>query len=99
MGKVLNAGEMLMARWLTDRGYSWDFEPADWGVPTCPDFRVQLASGNAVIEVKAFETSGMFSDPLAAAAANRTMQRALKPVRNQIAEAAPQLKSLANSPW
>jgi hypothetical protein len=88
---------MLMARWLTDRGYSWDFEPADWGVPTCPDFRVQLTNGNAAIEVKAFETSGMFSDPLAAGAANRTMKRALKPIRNQIAEAAPQLKPLANS--
>ena len=39
----------------------------------------------------------MFSDPLTAAAANRTMKQALKPIRNQIAEAAPQLKPLANS--
>ncbi len=92
----LDAGEGLMARWLNERGYPFEFEP-DWGVPTCPDFRVRHGSNIVAIEVKTIEGQGLFTNVRVGDHGFRPMDKALKPLREKIHAAARQLKPLASS--
>ena len=87
-----------MATWLDDRDYRWEFEPGDWGVNTCPDFRVEVFGQKLAIEVESIESWGGFKTikpgqpPF-----SRTMDRALEPVRSKIRKGARQLKPLAGT--
>jgi len=92
----LDAGEGLMARWLNERGYPFEFEP-DWGVPTCPDFRVRHGSNIVAIEVKTIEGQGLFTNVRVGDHGFRPMDKALKPLREKIHAAARQLKPLAGT--
>lgn len=62
----MDAGEELMARWLEKRGLSYEFEPVDWGVATCPDFRVTAHQEQIAIEVESIEGWGGFSQVIKA---------------------------------
>jgi hypothetical protein len=95
--KDLDAGEALMAQWLTDRGYTYEFEPEDWGVNTCPDFRVDVSGHIVAIEVESIEGWGGFANTPVGQGFTRGMDRALRPLRAKIKEGARQLKPLAGT--
>jgi hypothetical protein len=93
--KPLDPGELQMARWLEERGYSFEFEPSDWGVSTCPDFRVTVDGQVVAIEVESIESTGGFKSHPAGVAFSRGLDKALRPVRAKIKYGARQLKPLA----
>jgi hypothetical protein len=94
--KQLDGGEALFARWLDERRYAYDFEP-DWGVETCPDFRVTIGSEFVAVELESIAGWGMFADLQVGELGSRPMAQALKPMRHKIRAAAQQLKPLAGS--
>jgi hypothetical protein len=91
----MDRAETLMAKWLSERGYQYHFEPDDWGVLTCPDFRVVFADQTVAIEVESIRSWGGFANAEPGKVFSRTMDMALRPVRGRIKSAAAQLKPLA----
>ena len=91
---ALDVGETLMERWLTARGYAYQFEP-DWGVRTCPDVRVDVRGQVVAIEVETIHSRGLLTDQPIGTTLSRGMDKALRPLRHQIEGAAKQLKPLA----
>ncbi|MFC1405783.1 MULTISPECIES: hypothetical protein [Streptacidiphilus] len=95
--ELADAAEARVQRYLEERGYAFEHEP-DLGITKNPDFLVTAAEAKVVLEVKAFDTFGMFETlPVGASVGSRSMEEALKPVRRQISKAAGQLKELADS--
>jgi hypothetical protein len=98
MVQGVDDGEAMMAEWLGEQGYRFDFEPGDWGVPTNPDFRVLLPEGPVAIEVESVEGWGIFTGlGPGGPTRQRPMREALKPLRSQLRHAAKQLKPLAGT--
>ncbi|MFI9588098.1 nuclease-related domain-containing protein [Streptomyces sp. NPDC052236] len=95
--KPSDAAEARVARYLTERGYSFEVEP-DLGIIKRPDFLI-TTDRTVVVEVKAFETYGMFENPVLNQPMARSLTDALKPIRKQIEAAAKQLKPLQDRGW
>lgn len=90
---IANAAEARFARYLKERGYTFDREP-DLGIKSRPDFLITVEGDKLVAEVKAFDTYGIFKDLEPGQLGSRDSKQALKPVRNQISSAADQLRDL-----
>lgn len=95
---ISDAAEAQFAHYLAARGYTFTTEP-DVGIRTRPDFLITDGDHTVVAEVKALTTRGPFTGPGTGAPVSRPIAQALKPVRNQIASAARQLKPLRDRGW
>ncbi|NYD51863.1 hypothetical protein BJY14_007846 [Actinomadura luteofluorescens] len=109
----MSAGaEAWFDTYLTELGYTWQVEP-DVGLNSKiknPDRLVAADGIQIVCEVKSFNTPGLFAPEEFHRSADgngwagprsRSMREALKPLRSQIKQAAPQLKAAQHlgTPW
>lgn len=95
---IARAAEARFARYMDERGYSYEYEP-DLGIPERPEYKVVASGLVLAAEVKAFETYGIFNDLAIGQVRTRSLAEALKPVRRQIKDAAGQLRSLRDRGW
>lgn len=85
--------EARVARYLRERGYTFEVEP-EFGTGRHPDYLITAGENTLVAEVKAFETYGMFENAIPGQVVSRSLSEALAPIRKQIKKAAGQLKGL-----
>lgn len=94
-----NGGELLFERYLAQWGYGdYEHQP-DWlNPPKRPDYLIHMASGEVCVEVKSFESWGLFENLQDGLFAMQSITKTLKPVRDRIAKAAGQLKGITGRP-
>jgi hypothetical protein len=90
-----NAAEERFARYLRERGYTFDRE-SDLGIPSRPDFAISANGHTVVAEVKSFDTDGIFEGLAPGQLGARGASEAFGPIRRQIKKAASQLRSLSD---
>lgn len=94
---VRDPAEALFERYLTDRGYVFEYEQ-DLGTPKRPDYLVHAVGSEVVCEVKSFSTMGIFASPGGNTVGTRLQAEALASVRSHISKAAAQLKGIEGRP-
>jgi hypothetical protein len=94
-----NAGESLFERYLARWGYhDYERHPGWLNPPKQPDYLIRTPAGEVVVEVKSFETWGLFENLQQGMIATRSVTKTLKPVRDRISKAAAQMKGITGRP-
>jgi hypothetical protein len=99
VGKSQNTGEMLFERYLAQWGYDdVEHQPSWLNPPKKPDYLIRTASGELGVEVKSFESWGLFEKLGEEGFAMESLTKTLKPIRDRMAKAARQLKGISGRP-
>lgn len=100
-GESGRPGELLFETYLAEQGYAWACPPQIEGIDTRPDYLIHVDGHTVLCEVKSFDVAGPFASGQSGGVAvgARSTKDVLRPHREDLKEAARQLKPWRGQGW